>query len=80
MEVSRNLEQVKTILNLAKLQESDVKPESHVLHFMPQIVDSKNVKLLEVSNETLNYITSGERYAAAKVINAFLILFYLILY
>ena len=62
MEVPRNLEQVKTILNLAKLQESDVKPICHVLHFVPQIVDSKNVKLVEVSNETLNYITSGERY------------------
>lgn len=63
MEVSRNLEQVNSILNLAKLSESDVKKESHVLHFIPQIIDQKQVKLLEVSKETLEYLKSGERFA-----------------
>ena len=57
----RNLQQVNTILNLAKFNESDIKKESHVLQFIPQILDSKQVKLLEVSKGTLEYIKSGER-------------------
>ena len=59
--LSRNLQQVNSILNLAKLSEADVKKESHVLHFIPQIFDQKEVKLLEVSKETLDYLKSGER-------------------
>nr|SVE73685.1 EOG090X09TV [Daphnia atkinsoni] len=58
--MDRNLQQVNTILNLAKLDESDIKKESHVLQFIPQIFDSKKVKLLEVSKDTLEYISSGE--------------------
>nr|CAG4641869.1 EOG090X09TV [Eurycercus lamellatus] len=60
MDVSRNLQQVNTILNLAKLSETDIKKESHVLRFIPQIVDLKEVKLLEVSKETLQYLKNGE--------------------
>jgi hypothetical protein len=59
--MDRNLQQVNSILNLAKLTESDIKKESHVLQFIPQILDSKQVKLLEVSKQTLEYIKSGER-------------------
>lgn len=59
--MDRNLQQVNSILNLAKLTESDIKQESHVLQFIPQILDSKQVKLLEVSKTTLEYIKSGER-------------------
>nr|CAH0109957.1 unnamed protein product [Daphnia galeata] len=58
--MDRNLQQVNTILNLAKFTESDIKKESHVLQFIPQILDSKQVKLLEVSKTTLEYIKSGE--------------------
>lgn len=65
MEVSRNLQQVNSILNLAKLSESDVKKESHVLHFIPQIFDQKQVKLLEVNKETLEYLTNGERFVGS---------------
>nr|CAG4649512.1 EOG090X09TV [Scapholeberis mucronata]SVE93747.1 EOG090X09TV [Scapholeberis mucronata] len=57
---TRNLQQVDTVLNLAKLTESDIKSESHVLQFIPQILDSKQVKLLEVDAEVLDYINSGE--------------------
>ena len=57
---ARNLQQVNTILNLAKLTESDIKSESHILHFIPQILDSKHVKLLEVDKDVLNYLSSGE--------------------
>ena len=71
MEVSRNLEQVNSILNLAKLSESDVKEESHVLHFIPQIIDQKQVKLLEVSKETLEYLKSGERFALITSYHSF---------
>nr|CAG4643359.1 EOG090X09TV [Ilyocryptus agilis] len=60
MEVSRNLEQVKSILTLAKLSESDIKKETFVLHFVPQILDAKQVKILEVSKETLEYLKNGE--------------------
>ena len=56
--MDRNLQQVN---NLAKFNESDIKKESHVLQFIPQILDSKQVKLLEVSKGTLEYIKSGER-------------------
>ncbi|XP_046460037.1 sister chromatid cohesion protein DCC1-like [Daphnia pulex] len=58
--MERTLQQVNTILNLAKLTESDIKKESHVLQFIPQILDSKQVKLLEVNKDTLEYIKSGE--------------------
>nr|SVE75255.1 EOG090X09TV [Daphnia dolichocephala] len=58
--MDRNLQQVNTILNLAKLTELDIKAESHVLEFIPQILDSKKVKLLEVNKETLEYLNSGE--------------------
>nr|SVE80249.1 EOG090X09TV [Daphnia magna]SVE81447.1 EOG090X09TV [Daphnia magna]SVE82608.1 EOG090X09TV [Daphnia magna] len=58
--MDRSLQQVNTILNLAKLTESDIKKDSHVLQFIPQILDSKQVKLLEVSKDTLEYINSGE--------------------
>ena len=57
---NRSLQQVNTILNLAKFTESDIQNESHVLHFIPQILDSKQVKLLEVSKDTLEYVKSGE--------------------
>nr|SVE77128.1 EOG090X09TV [Daphnia lumholtzi]SVE77732.1 EOG090X09TV [Daphnia lumholtzi]SVE78360.1 EOG090X09TV [Daphnia lumholtzi]SVE78989.1 EOG090X09TV [Daphnia lumholtzi] len=58
--MDRSLQQVNTMLNLAKLTESDIKKESHVLQFVPQILDSKLVKLIEVSKGTLEYINSGE--------------------
>nr|SVE75885.1 EOG090X09TV [Daphnia hispanica] len=58
--MDRNLQQVNTILNLAKLTVSDIKKESHVLQFIPQILDSRQVKLLEVSKDILEYIDSGE--------------------
>ena len=57
----RKLKQVNSILNLAKFSENDIKKESHVLHFVPQIFDSKEVKLLEITKETLEYIKQGER-------------------
>ena len=57
---NRSLQQVNTILNLAKFTKSDIQNESHVLHFIPQILDSKQVKLLEVSKDTLEYVKSGE--------------------
>nr|CAG4650321.1 EOG090X09TV [Sida crystallina] len=60
MAMARNLEQVINILNLAKFSESDVKKECHVLQFTPQILDSKQVKILEVTKDTLQYINSGE--------------------
>lgn len=60
MEVNRNLQQVGNILNLAKLSEDDIKPESHTLVFASEIADGKNVKLLEVSPDVLEYIKSGE--------------------
>jgi len=59
---TRNLLQVDAMLNMAKLDESDVKKESVILNFIPQIIDSKQVKLLEVSKDILEYINSGERY------------------
>ena len=62
MAEARNLEQVRAVLNLAKLSESDLKTESYVLQFIPQIADSKQVKLLEVSKDILEYIKNGERY------------------
>jgi len=60
MAQARNLTLVDTMLNLAKLNESDVKKESVILHFIPQIIDSKEVKLIEVSKDILEYINSGE--------------------
>jgi len=60
MAQARNLTQVDAMLNLAKLNESDVKKESVILHFIPQIIDSKEVKLIEVSKDILEYINSGE--------------------
>lgn len=68
MESSRNLQQVNSILNLAKLCESDIKAESHVLQFVPELIDSKNVKLLEVTKDTLDYIYSNEWYGAVRVL------------
>ena len=62
MAQARNLTLVDAMLNLAKLNESDVKKESVILHFMPQIIDSKEVKLVEVSKDILEYINSGETY------------------
>lgn len=62
MDGTRTLHQVNTILNLAKLSESDISSVSHILHFVPQILDSKQVKLLEVSKEILDYLQSGEWY------------------
>ncbi len=59
----RNLEQVISILNLAKISETDVVNESHVLRFAPEIATSKEVKLIEVTKDTLKYIQSGERYS-----------------
>jgi len=56
----RNLEQVISILNLAKISETDVVNESHVLRFAPEIATSKEVKLIEVTKDTLKYIQSGE--------------------
>nr|CAG4642655.1 EOG090X09TV [Evadne anonyx] len=61
MAQTRNLTQVDAMLNLAKLNETDVKNESLILSFIPQIIDSKQVKLLEVSKDMLKYINSGER-------------------
>lgn len=62
----RNLTQVDAMLNLAKLNETDIKKESIILNFIPQIIDSKQVKLLEVSKDMLKYISSGERYGFAE--------------
>ena len=62
MAQARNLTLVDAMLNLAKLNESDVKKESVILHFIPQIIDSKEVKLIEVSKDILEYINSGETY------------------
>ena len=62
MDKTRTLQQVTSMLNLAKYLESDVKNESFVLQFKSQILDSKDVKLLEVSKETLEYINCGERF------------------
>ena len=61
MNQTRSLAQVNDILNLAKLSESDIKKESIILNFIPQIIDSKQVKLLEVNKDVLEYINNGER-------------------
>jgi len=60
MNQTRSLAQVNDILNLAKLSESDIKKESIILNFIPQIIDSKQVKLLEVNKDVLEYINNGE--------------------
>lgn len=77
MDGARTLQQVNAILNLAKLSESDVKKESQVLYFIPQIFDHKEVKLLEVSNETLEYLKSGERFELHSFFKLSALFFYL---
>lgn len=60
MSAQRTLQQVNSMLNLAKYSESDVKKESIVVNFASELVDCKEIKLLEVNKDMLDYIKSGE--------------------
>lgn len=61
MAAQRTLQQVNSMLNLAKYSESDVKEESIVVNFAKELVSSKEIKLLELSKDMVDYIKSGER-------------------
>nr|CAG4648074.1 EOG090X09TV [Moina brachiata]SVE93132.1 EOG090X09TV [Moina brachiata] len=60
MAAQRTLQQVNSMLNLAKYSESDVKEESIVVNFAKELVSSKEIKLLELSKDMVDYIKSGE--------------------